>query len=70
MSSAPINNPEGHPVTRANTEAGDVSQQFVQLHINHIEARLRNISSLSTVSTTYSDGGKSYNPSLFPSLSR
>lgn len=66
MSSAPINNPEGHQVTRANTEAGDVSQQFVQLHINHIEARLRNISSLSTVSTTYSDGGKSYNPSLSP----
>lgn len=60
MSSAPINNPEGHQVTRANTEAGDVSQQLIQLHVNHIGAKLRNISSLSTVSTTYSDGAASF----------
>lgn len=56
VASAPINLPDGHPVTRANTVAGDV-RPLNELHAHHIHARLASGLSQSTLLTSVDSFG-------------
>ncbi|KAM3414203.1 hypothetical protein BST61_g10861 [Cercospora zeina] len=55
--SAPINLPDGHPVTRANTVAGDL-RPLNELHAHHIHARLASGLSQSTLMTSIESFGE------------
>ncbi|GIZ48908.1 hypothetical protein CKM354_001195100 [Cercospora kikuchii] len=57
VASAPINLPDGHPVTRANTVAGDV-RPLNELHAHHIHARLASGLSQSTLLTSVDSFGE------------
>ncbi|KAF2211216.1 hypothetical protein CERZMDRAFT_98533 [Cercospora zeae-maydis SCOH1-5] len=57
--SAPINLPDGHQVTRANTVAGDL-RPLNELHAHHIHARLASGERLDKAITSDSEGCLEY----------